>query len=217
MRFFEMTRRRPQTWPEELANSAIHGLGCLAILLAFPNLLATAIRNGHPLAPVGVGIFAGTLVLLYFFSAVYHALPRNQVKRLFQRLDQSAIFLCIAGTYTPFAIGPLRDRWDWAVFGLIWALAVLGIVIRACQGFRGTHLMTVLYVALGCLALAALRPFLTTVPWEGFWWVVGGLAAYAFGILFFIAHHRRFRHVLWHLCALLGSTCHFLAVLWYAC
>ena len=217
MSLFEMTRRRPQTLPEEIANSAVQGLGFVAILAAFPTLLATAIRSGHPRAPEGVSVFAGTLALLYLFSAVHHALPRNRAKRVFQRLDQSAIFLCIAGTYTPFAAGSLRNASDWTVFYAIWGMAVLGIVFRSFQGFRGTHLTTLLYLAMGCSALVALGLFPGRVPLHGLLWLLAGIMAYAVGILFFIAHHLRFRHMIWHLCALIGSACHFLGVFWYAC
>ena len=217
MSLLVMTKRRPQTLPEEVANSVCHALAFLALAAAFPMLLAAAVRGGRPHLPAAVSVFAATLALLYLSSAIYHALPRNEVKRLFQRVDQSAIFLSIAGTYTPFAAGSLRTAWDWAVFGSIWALAVLGIVFRTFQGFRGTHLMTILYVALGGLALLALTPVLARMHWHGLLWLVGGLAADALGILFFIAHHLRFRHLVWHLCAVTGSACHFLAVLWYAC
>lgn len=155
-----MTKRRPQTLPEEIANSVCHAAAFLALVAAFPVLLATAVRGGRPHLPAAVSIFTATLALLFLSSAIYHALPRNGAKRLFQRVDQSAIFLSIAGTYTPFAAGSLRTAWDWTVFGSIWGLAVLGIAFRTFQGFRGTHLMTILYVALGGLALVALAPVL---------------------------------------------------------
>ena len=215
---FEMkTRRRAQTPPEEIANSLCHGLGFVAVLAAYPTLLATARRHGLPHAIAGVSLYALTTAMLFLFSSVYHALPRNEMKRLFQRLDQSAIFLCIAGSYTPFAIGSLRTDWDWAGFWTIWGLSLFAIGFRAYQGFRGTHFTTFLYVVISGLALIALRPAFRDLPRHGLWWVVAGMSLYAVGILFFLAHQLRFAHLAWHTCAVAGSVCQFLAVFWYAC
>lgn len=211
------TRRRQQTPPEEIANSACHGLGFIAIVAAYPTLLDTAVRSGHPNSPWAVSVFAATMGMLYFCSTMYHALPRNEAKRVFQKLDQTAIFLCITGSYTGLAVNSFHGTWDWAYFCVVWGLALFAIAFRAIQGFRGTHFTTFLYVTLGLLVLVGLRPFLAHAPLRALLLFAGGLVAYAVGILFFLAHHLRFRHLIWHLLAIAGSACTFLTVLWYAC
>src|SRR5512143_3734988 len=128
------TRERPQSPGEEFANSVSHGVGLLAALIATPVLLVTAARRGGTAAVVGAGVFAGTVMLLYLSSTLYHACPRNRAKRVLRGLDHGAIFLLIAGTYTPFTLGVLRGAWGWTLLGLVWGLAVLGIVLKAVAG-----------------------------------------------------------------------------------
>ena len=131
---------RPQTLGEEIANSVSHGIGLLAALVAFPILVTAAINRGDPAGIVGASVFAITMVLLYLASTLFHALPPNRAKRVFQILDHSAIYLLIAGTYTPFTLGVLRGAWGWTLFGLVWALAVVGTVFKALGGVRYTTL-----------------------------------------------------------------------------
>ena len=164
-----------------------------------------------------MSLLAVTLGLLYLCSAIYHALPRNETKRFFQRMDQTALFLAIPGSYAPFAITALRTSWDWTVFYAIWALTLGGIAFRAYQGFRGTHFTTFLYVMLTVLNFAVLPSVFWHLPWHGIFWMIGSLSLYGIGIPFFLAHHLPFRHLIWHLCAVTGSTCLFAAVYWYTC
>jgi hemolysin III len=210
------TRERPSSPGEELANSISHGVGLVLVLIAAPVLLVTAARRGGTAAVVGASIFTATMVLLYLSSTLYHALPRNKAKRVLRVLDHSAIFLLIAGTYTPFTLGVLRGAWGWTLLGLVWSLAVLGIVLKAVGGLRHPVLSTGLYLGMGWLILIAVRPLWLRVPLPGLLWLAAGGLAYTAGVAFFAAEPMRFSHFVWHLFVLAGTACHFLAVLWYA-
>ena len=201
---------------EEIANSVSHGVGLLAALAAAPILIVSTSRHGDAASIVGVSIFAATLVLLYLASTLYHSLPANKAKRVFRVLDHSAIFLLIAGTYTPFALGVLRGAWGWTLIGLVWGLALAGIVLKTVGLLRYPILSTALYVTMGWLALIALRPILLRVPPAGVLWLLAGGLAYTGGVAFYAARRMRYAHLAWHLCVLAGSACHFIAVLRYA-
>src|SRR6266446_6783377 len=170
---------------EEIANSVSHGVGCLAALAATPFLVLAAVRRGDSIAIVGASVFAGTAVMLYLASTLYHALPRNTAKRVFRVIDHSAIFLLIAGTYTPFTLGVLRGVWGWTLFGILWGLAVLGVTLKCVAGIRYPRLSTVVYVGMGWLALIAIRPLWLHVPVAGWLWLIGGGLAYTAGIAFY--------------------------------
>jgi hemolysin III len=193
-----------------------HGVGFLAAGAATPFLLLAAARRGDPIALVGASVFAGTVLVLYLASTLYHALPRNRARRVFQILDHSAIFLLIAGTYTPFTLGVLRGPWGWTLFGLIWALAVVGVTLKCVGGIRYPKLSTALYVAMGWLALIAIRPLWLRVPLEGWLWLIAGGLAYTAGIAFYAAERVRYGHLVWHVFVMTGTVCHFFAVLWYS-
>jgi hemolysin III len=165
---------------------------------------------------VGSGVFATTMVLLYLASTLFHALPPNRAKRVFQILDHSAIYLLIAGTYTPFTLGVLRGVWGWTLFGLVWALAVVGTMFKALGGVRYTTFSTWVYLAMGWLVLIAIEPVLTLVPEWGLFWLLAGGIAYTAGAVFFMAERIRYFHFVWHLFVVLGTACHFVAVLRYA-
>src|SRR6266851_5131030 len=202
---------------EEIANSVSHAVGCLAALAATPFLVLAAVRRGDSVAIVGASVFAGTAVLLYLTSTLYHALPRNRAKRVFRVIDHSAIYLLIAGTYTPFTIGILRGTWGWVLFGLIWMSAILGVVVKAVGGVRFPRLSTALYIVMGWLALIAIRPLWALMPAPGWLWLLAGGAAYTAGVAFYAADRRmRYGHFLWHMFVLAGTACHFFAVLWYS-
>src|SRR5712691_10653430 len=138
------TRRCVPSLGEETANSVSHGVGCLAALAATPFLVLAAARRGGAAAIVGASVFAGTMVVMYLASTLYHALPRNQAKRVFRVIDHSAIFLLIAGTYTPFTLGVLRGGWGWTLFGVVWGLAVLGVTVKTVAGVRYPRLSATL-------------------------------------------------------------------------
>jgi hemolysin III len=156
------------------------------------------------------------MVLLYLTSALYHALPRNRAKRIFQVLDHAAIFLMIAGTYTPFTLGVLRGPWGWTLFGLVWGLALAGVVLTVVGGVRYPKLMTGLYLAMGWLILVAVKPLWLRVPSWGLFWLFAGGIAYTVGVVFYSAKRVCYSHFVWHLFVIAGTACHFIAVLRYA-
>lgn len=207
---------RPQSFGEEIANSVSHGLGLLAAVAAFPVLVLVAHQRGDMAGIVGASVFATTMVLLYFTSTLFHALPKCGAKRVFQILDHSAIYLLIAGTYTPFTLGVLRGNLGWTLLGLVWGLAAVGTVLKALGGVRYTTVSTWTYLAMGWLVLVAAGEVWALVPGWGLFWLLAGGIAYTAGVVFFVAERIRYFHFVWHLFVVAGSACHFIAVLWYA-
>jgi len=207
---------RPQSLGEEIANSVSHGLGLLAALAAFPVLVAVAAQGGSAAQVVGATVFASAAVLLYLSSTLFHAVVAPRAKRVFQVLDHSAIYLLIAGTYTPFTLGVLRGPWGWTLFGLVWAFAAVGTAAKAIGGVRYNGLSTAAYLAMGWLILIAADPAWHLVPKWGLAWLLAGGIAYTAGAAFFMAERIRYFHFVWHLFVLAGTACHFVAVLRYA-
>lgn len=208
---------RAQTLGEEIANSLTHGAGLLASIAAVPLLVLTAMGRRDPWQLVGGAVFGVTLVLLYLASTVYHALPDSRAKRALRVVDHSAIYLLIAGTYTPFTLGALRGPWGWSLFGVVWGLALVGILAKCTVGFRFPRLSIVFYVAMGWLVLVALHPLVTNVSPAGLGWLVAGGLCYTGGVPFYATDGRlRYGHSIWHLFVVAGSVCHFFAVLWHA-
>lgn len=201
---------------EEVANSITHGAGFLASLVALPVLAVSAAGRGDPLQMFGNVTFGAALVLLYGASTLYHAIPPCTAKRVLRTLDHSAIYVLIAGTYTPFAVGSLRGPWGWWLFGVIWSLAILGIVAKATVGHRFPRLSTVVYLLMGWLIVVAIRPLLASVPLAGLAWLLAGGLAYTGGVLFYVRDRIRYNHMVWHLFVAAGSVCHFIAVLLYS-
>ena len=208
---------RAQTVAEEIANAVTHGLGLLASLIAVPVLLTATRSHADFWMTLGVAVFGVTLVLMYLSSTLYHAVPNPRAKRLLRTLDHSAIYLLIAGTYTPFLLGPLRGAWGWSLLAVIWALAALGVIAKWTFGFRFPRLSTGVYLAMGWLILVATVPLVREVSMSGVLWLLAGGLCYTGGVVFHATDHRlRFGHAVWHLFVAGGSLCHFLAVLWHA-
>jgi hemolysin III len=205
--------KRMQSAGEELANSISHGIGLCAALIGAPILLLEASRSS-PGFFLGTVIFVVTMSMLYLGSTLYHAWPQTRGKSFLQALDHSAIFLLIAGTYTPFTLGPLRGFWGSTMLALVWALAIFGVFLKATRGpSRRPKLSMTLYLGTGWLALIAARPMTLAIPFPALFWLVAGGITYTIGVLFFVNQRLRFSHFVWHLFVLAGSTCHFLAVL----
>jgi hemolysin III len=201
---------------EELANSLSHGIGLLGAIAATPILIVGAAGRGNGADVVGASIFGATMILLYLTSTLYHAAPVSRLRDRLRTLDHAAIYLLIAGTYTPFTLGVLAGPWGWTLFGLVWGAAVLGVAFKVTAGMRFPRLSTALYVVMGWLILIAIRPLVLNLETPGLLWLVAGGLAYSGGVAFYVARRLRYHHLLWHLCVLAGSVCHFFAVLGYA-
>jgi hemolysin III len=203
--------------PEEWANALTHGAGLVAALVALPVLVSAAMRGGDALHVVGACVFGASLVILYAASAAYHAARPSPAKAILRRVDHSAIYLLIAGTYTPFALGPLRGPWGWGLLTAIWGMALLGVVLKSVRGIGRGRLSTVLYVGMGWFAVVAIDPLLARIGWGGILWLLAGGLAYTAGVAFYATDHRvKFGHAVWHLFVLAGSAFHFVAVLRHA-
>lgn len=208
---------RPQSLGEEIANSVIHGIALLAVAIAIPVLIVAASRHGGAAHVAGACVFAVTMFLLYSTSTIYHALPASRAKRVFLRLDFGAIYLFIAGSYTPFAVGVLGGAWGWTLFGLEWTLAAAGVALRLFTRFEHATMSTGLYLVMGWLVLIAAVPLVERVPIPGIALLVAGGLAYTIGVVFFVLDSRlRYAHAIWHVFVIAGTCCHFFAVLGYA-
>lgn len=201
-----------QSLGEEIANSVSHGLGLAAALIAAPFLCAAAARQENPAFLIGTIIFIATMWLLYLSSTLYHAWPQTRLKCILQVIDHSAIFLLIAGTYSPFTLGPMRGLWGWTLFGLVWFLAIFGVAMKLRRGLHWKKLSLALYLGMGWLILIAYRPFVQAVPMEAVIWLFAGGVAYTAGTIFFVNERVRYNHFVWHLFVLAGTTCHFCAI-----
>jgi hemolysin III len=199
---------------EELAHSLTHGLGLLIGIAALVLMVVFAAQKGTATHVVSCTVYGVTLVLLYTSSTLYHALPAGRGKRVFGILDHAAIFLLIAGTYTPFALITLRGSWGWSLFGVIWGLAAGGIVLEAVTKGRARRIQLLIYLVMGWGIVAAARPLLRELPAGGLFLLLAGGLAYTLGVIFFV-WKRPFHHAVWHVFVLGGSVCHFFAVLLY--
>jgi hemolysin III len=201
---------------EEVANAVTHGLGLVASVAALPLLIVLAARRGDAWAIVGASVFGASLVTVYATSTIYHSLRLGPSKELWRRLDHAAIYLLIAGTYTPFTLGALRGPWGWSLFGIVWGVAAVGIAAKVVFGPRLKMLSTVAYLVMGWLVIIAIRPLLTRVGWGGVGWLLAGGVAYSLGVIFYARDEKlRFGHSVWHLFVLGGSVCHAIAVAGY--
>jgi hemolysin III len=208
---------RPQSPGEEIANSLSHGLGFIAAVAAAPILVVTTAQTGRAVNVIGAAIFAATMMLLYCASTVYHAVPHQRAKALLRKLDHGAIFLLIAGTYTPFTLGALSGPWGWTLLGLVWSLAIVGVALKAFDRIEHPYASLGLYLLMGWLCVFALGPLLERVPQQGIVLLAAGGFAYMAGVAFFATDSRvRYGHFIWHLFVLAGTGCHFFAVLGYA-
>ncbi|MGN6482404.1 PAQR family membrane homeostasis protein TrhA [Luteibacter sp.] len=201
---------------EELASSVIHGLGIvlsiagLAILVAF-----SALYGGGTRAVVASSVFGATLILLYTASTLYHSIPGGVAKRVFRTLDHIAIFLLIAGTYTPFTLLALPGAWGWGLFGTIWGLALLGSAAELGLLKRYRKAAVVMYVLMGWVAIVAIEPLRENVQTGGLVLLFAGGVAYTAGVPFYVARRLPYGHAIWHLFVLAGSVLHYLAILLY--
>jgi hemolysin III len=199
---------------DELANSVTHGIGLGLSIAGFAALLGLAIARGGAWQIASCAIYGVTLICVYASSTLYHGLPSRRVKRIFRIFDHSAIFLLIAGTYTPFLLVNLRGGWGWSLLGIVWGLAAVGIVLKVWFVDRHPILSTGVYVLMGWLALIAAKPLFQAVPTIGLIWLLAGGLMYTVGVVFYAWKRIPYNHVVWHLFVMAGSACHYFAVVY---
>jgi len=200
---------------EEVANSITHGIGALASVAGLVVLVVSAAGSGDVRRIVASAVCGGPLVLLFLTSTVYHAIPVPRAKEWLRLLDHAAIFLLIAGTYTPFTLVSLGGAWGWSLFGVVWGIAILGIVGQSTILLRIPRLELALYLGLGWVVVIALRPLIAALPPGGLVLLVGGGLSYTAGVVFFVWRRLPYHHAVWHLFVLVGAVFHFFAVLLY--
>jgi len=199
----------------EKFNSITHTVGAALAAIGATVLIVSSARLGDPWKIVSFSIYGAMLLLLYTVSALYHSL-RGRIKEVFRKFDHCAIYLLIAGSYTPFTLVSLRGPLGWSLFGVAWGLALVGIVQEIWLAKGARRLSLVIYVMMGWLALAAIMPLIAALTWGGFIWLAAGGLLYTGGIVFYATDHRvRHGHGVWHLFVLAGSACHYFAVLRY--
>lgn len=208
---------REQTLGEEIANAISHGLGCLLAIASLPILVQHAAQRGDPAQVVAASVFAGTAILLYLVSTLYHAWPAGRAKLWFNRLDHASIYLFIAGSYMPYVLGVLKGAWGWSLFAIVWAAAAIGVGAKLLDRLKHPLWSTGLYVAMGWVAVVAAVPLIERMSAAGLWWLLAGGVSYTLGAVVFLLDSRvRYAHFVWHLFVLGGSTCHFFAALWHS-
>lgn len=200
---------------EEIANSVIHGLGAVLSAAALVILTAAAVERGSAWHVVSFVIFGSSMVLLYTFSTIYHALTNRRAKEVFEFLDHAGVFLLIAGTYTPFALVALHGRIGWTIFGVIWGIFAAGIVYKAFFLRKAVIFSTLLYVCMGWVIVLAFKSLIQSLAGPGVFWLVLGGVLYTGGTVFYVWRRVRYHHALWHLFVIAGTVCHFICVLFY--
>lgn len=203
----------PNPQREEIANAVTHGVGFVASAVGSAVLITMAALYGDVIQIVSASIFGGSLLLLYATSTLYHIARRERTKGRLQIFDHCAIFVLIAGSYTPFVLVSLGRGWGWWLFGIVWGLAVVGIVFKLFFTGRFDRLSTMIYVAMGWLVVVAAGPMLRALPVATLGWLLAGGLTYTAGVLFYHSRRIPYGHAIWHLFVLGGSVCHYIAVL----
>ena len=202
-------------YPGERFNSISHLIGAVAALAGLVVAVVVAARQGDPWKIVSFSVYGTTLFFLYTVSTLYHSLT-GRAKRIFRKLDHYSIYFLIAGTYTPFTLVTLRDGWGWTIFGVIWGLVVVGIVLESLPQKGNRVLSLGVYILMGWLILLVLKPLLQVLPWAGFVWLLMGGVFYTGGVVFYLFDEKiRHFHGIWHLFVLAGSVSHYLTIVLY--
>lgn len=200
---------------EELLNRLSHGLAAILSIPGLVILLLVAAASGDPYRITSCAVFGSVMSIFYLISTLYHTVRRPRVRYIFRILDHAGIYLLIAGTYTPFTLVSLRSGNGWALFAVVWGLAIAGVVFKTFMTHKLAFLAPVFYIALGWLIVIDLEELLTMVPVRGVTWLVAGGLSYTLGIVFYAVDRIPFNHAIWHLFVVTGSLCHYLAILWY--
>jgi hemolysin III len=212
----DLSVERGYTRGEEVANTLSAAAGLAVFVAVTPFLMAAALVSDRSLAVTGCAIFLASVLTLYLSSTIYHALAPCQAKHIVRILDHAAIFVLIAGTYTPFALGPLAENGGLALAIIEWTLAVLGIAFKCTGGIQSRRLSNLIYLGMGWLGVFWIRPLIENTGWAGFLWILAGGIAYTVGIVFYAAKHKNYAHFVWHLFVFAGSLCHTVAIWRYA-
>lgn len=205
----------PYSVGEEIAHAVIHGLGVLLSIGGLVLMVTFSALYGDAWHIVSTSIFGTTLILLYTASTLYHAIPNPEAKEVLRRLDHAAIYLLIAGTYTPFTLVSLPGNWGWPLFGLVWSIAIVGMALELAGNSRFKRLSLSLYLSLGWVIVIAANPMLKSVETGGLLLLLAGGLSYSFGVIFYVWKTLPYHHALWHLFVLAGSALHFFAVFFY--
>lgn len=204
---------RDQTRAEEIANSVSHGAGFLFSLAAAPVLILTAMATGNTAKIVGASVFGFTMCLLYLSSALYHGLRPGRAKSIFLKFDYCSIFLFIAGSYTPYTLSAMRAGWGWSIFGVVWAMAAAGVVLKMTFGEGYPRFSLLLYMTMGWLSLVAIYPMWPFVGFGGLACLFAGGLTYTAGVVYFINDHKaHYNHLRWHIFVMGGTLFHFLSI-----
>ena len=206
--------RYNQTLLEEIANSISHGLGLALSIVGFTVLIILASQNDDPWRLTAYIIYGISLTTLYLFSTLYHGLTHSRTKAIFRRLDHSAIYLLIAGTYTPVILISLRTTWVMFLLPVVWVMAILGVYMKVFYIHRYERLTLAFYILMGWLALIAAKPLFNSVPIESFIWIIVGGISYTTGIIFYAWRRLPYQHTIWHMFVLLGSISHYIGILY---
>jgi hemolysin III len=210
-----VSRDDRESFIEELANGITHGIGLALSVVGLVALVILSVIRGNAWHIAGCTTFGVTLVLLYAASTLYHSFHTPRLKRILKILDHTAIYLLIAGTYTPFTLVNLRGFWGWTLFSLVWGLSVFGIIWKLFHVERFQIVSTMVYVAMGWLVVIAIKPVMSAIPISGIIWLVAGGLFYTVGVLFFASKRIPYNHAIWHVFVMAGSICHYFAVMFY--
>jgi hemolysin III len=206
--------RYNQTLLEEIANSISHGLGLALSVVGFTVLIFLASQSGDPWRLTAYIVYGTSLTTLYLFSTLYHGLTHSRTKAIFRRLDHSAIYLLIAGTYTPVILISLRTTWVMFLLPAVWAMAIFGVYMKVFYIHRYERLTLVFYILMGWLALIAAKPLFNSIPIESFIWIIVGGLSYTTGVIFYTWRRLPYQHTIWHIFVLMGSISHYIGILY---
>lgn len=209
----KVVKKEPYNLIEEIANSITHGIGLLLSIVGLVVLIVYSVLQGNIWKIISFTIYGSSLVILYTASTLYHSFPWDKVKRVFQLIDHSAIYFLIAGTYTPFVLVTLRGVWGWTIFGIVWGLAIIGLLYKIMFKTKYEVLSTIFYLLMGWIASVAFVPLYHNLPLKGLIGLIVGGLFYSFGIIFFACKKIPFNHTIWHIFVLGGSISHYFTVL----
>ncbi len=206
-------RQYPRT--EEILNVITHGLGLLLSIVALVILVVYASLRGDAWHIVSFSIYGSSLVLLYLASTLFHSVTKQSLRNKLNVFDHAAIYFLIAGTYTPFLLVTIRGPWGWSLFGVIWGLAIGGLIFKLFYTGKYDLISALLYVLMGWLVIIALKPMYANLSHEGLLWLLGGGISYSIGVVFYLLNKIPYNHAIFHIWVLLGSFAHFIAVFRY--